>query len=252
VVHGAVPLDDVEGRAPRAEREEAVRALHHEVAQVFLERAPLPGPPGVAVGVGRACSPPARWSVCRRPSMPTRSHGCSRSWRDPVRAEPSVELTALRRDAAHRRAQGAASRPSPEGQSPGPRRRPWLPAVALADIVPRGRPHRAHEQPARMGIEAVGPQERNWLFTWVDLGGERNAAILTIIGTCICARRQPARLPARGHPPHRAGLAHAVRPHARHSPGALHRRRDAVPKLTAERGRRHVMRYSTAGRALGV
>jgi hypothetical protein len=26
---------------------------------------------------------------------------------------------------------------------------------------------------------------RNWLFTWLDLGGERTAAILTIIGTCI-------------------------------------------------------------------
>jgi transposase len=26
---------------------------------------------------------------------------------------------------------------------------------------------------------------RNWLFTWLDLGGERTAAILSIIGTCI-------------------------------------------------------------------
>jgi len=26
---------------------------------------------------------------------------------------------------------------------------------------------------------------RNWLFTWEDLGGERTAAILTIVGTCI-------------------------------------------------------------------
>jgi transposase len=26
---------------------------------------------------------------------------------------------------------------------------------------------------------------RNWLFTWLDLGGKRTAAILTIIGTCI-------------------------------------------------------------------
>jgi transposase len=26
---------------------------------------------------------------------------------------------------------------------------------------------------------------RNWLFTWLDLGGERTASILTIIGTCI-------------------------------------------------------------------
>jgi transposase len=26
---------------------------------------------------------------------------------------------------------------------------------------------------------------RNWLFTWLDLGGERTAAILTILGTCI-------------------------------------------------------------------
>jgi transposase len=26
---------------------------------------------------------------------------------------------------------------------------------------------------------------RNWLFTWLDLGGERTAAVLTIIGTCI-------------------------------------------------------------------
>ena len=24
-----------------------------------------------------------------------------------------------------------------------------------------------------------------WLFTWLDLGGERTAAVLTIIGTCI-------------------------------------------------------------------
>jgi hypothetical protein len=26
---------------------------------------------------------------------------------------------------------------------------------------------------------------RNWLFTWLDLGGERTAHILTIVGTCI-------------------------------------------------------------------
>jgi transposase len=26
---------------------------------------------------------------------------------------------------------------------------------------------------------------RNWLFTWLDMGGERTASILTIIGTCI-------------------------------------------------------------------
>jgi transposase len=26
---------------------------------------------------------------------------------------------------------------------------------------------------------------RNWLFTWEDLGGERTAAVLTIIGTCV-------------------------------------------------------------------
>jgi transposase len=26
---------------------------------------------------------------------------------------------------------------------------------------------------------------RNWLFTWLDLGGERTASVLTIIGTCI-------------------------------------------------------------------
>jgi hypothetical protein len=26
---------------------------------------------------------------------------------------------------------------------------------------------------------------RNWLFTWLDLGGERTAAVLTIIATCI-------------------------------------------------------------------
>ena len=26
---------------------------------------------------------------------------------------------------------------------------------------------------------------RNWLFTWLDLGGERTAAILSILGTCI-------------------------------------------------------------------
>jgi transposase len=26
---------------------------------------------------------------------------------------------------------------------------------------------------------------RNWLFTWLDLGGKRTASILSIIGTCI-------------------------------------------------------------------
>jgi len=26
---------------------------------------------------------------------------------------------------------------------------------------------------------------RNWLFTWEDLGGERTAQILTIVGTCV-------------------------------------------------------------------
>jgi len=26
---------------------------------------------------------------------------------------------------------------------------------------------------------------RNWLFTWLDIGGERTAAILTIVATCI-------------------------------------------------------------------
>jgi hypothetical protein len=27
---------------------------------------------------------------------------------------------------------------------------------------------------------------KNWLFTWLDIGGERTAAILTILATCIC------------------------------------------------------------------
>jgi hypothetical protein len=26
---------------------------------------------------------------------------------------------------------------------------------------------------------------RNWLFAWEDLGGERTARILTIVGTCV-------------------------------------------------------------------
>src|SRR5262249_40606421 len=26
---------------------------------------------------------------------------------------------------------------------------------------------------------------RNWLFTWEDLGGERTAAVLSIVGTCV-------------------------------------------------------------------
>jgi hypothetical protein len=26
---------------------------------------------------------------------------------------------------------------------------------------------------------------KNWLFTWLDVGGERAAAILTIVATCI-------------------------------------------------------------------
>ena len=37
---------------------------------------------------------------------------------------------------------------------------------------------------------------RNWLFTWLDLGGERTARILLIIAHVHRARRQPACLPA--------------------------------------------------------
>ena len=32
---------------------------------------------------------------------------------------------------------------------------------------------------------------RNWLFTWLDLGGERTASILTIVGTCIAHEVNP-------------------------------------------------------------
>jgi transposase len=32
---------------------------------------------------------------------------------------------------------------------------------------------------------------RNWLFTWLDLGGKRTASILTIIGTCIAHEVSP-------------------------------------------------------------
>jgi hypothetical protein len=32
---------------------------------------------------------------------------------------------------------------------------------------------------------------RNWLFTWLDLGGDRSASILTIIGSCIAHEVNP-------------------------------------------------------------
>ena len=32
---------------------------------------------------------------------------------------------------------------------------------------------------------------KNWLFTWLDLGGERTAAILSIVATCIAHDLNP-------------------------------------------------------------
>ena len=32
---------------------------------------------------------------------------------------------------------------------------------------------------------------KNWLFTWLDLGGERTGAILSIIATCIAHNINP-------------------------------------------------------------
>jgi len=71
-----------------------------------------------------------------------------------------------------------------------------------ARIAPRtqhGRHQPSPREPRAAGHEAVGlptkshplrlcpaaHRRRNWLFTWLDVGGERTAAILTIIATCI-------------------------------------------------------------------
>jgi transposase len=80
---------------------------------------------------------------------------------------------------------------------------------------------------------------RNWLFTWLDLGGERTASILTIIGTCIAHDVNPraylhlvTKLIVQGWPqaklrellPDRMLVAH---------PDLYIGDRDAVPTLTA-------------------
>jgi hypothetical protein len=38
---------------------------------------------------------------------------------------------------------------------------------------------------------ANGLRRKNWLFTWLDLGGERTATIITIIATCIAHEINP-------------------------------------------------------------
>ncbi len=40
---------------------------------------------------------------------------------------------------------------------------------------------------------------RNWLFTWEDLGGQRTACILTIVGTCVAHHGQSAPIPSSRH-----------------------------------------------------
>jgi len=49
---------------------------------------------------------------------------------------------------------------------------------------------------------------KNWLFTWLDIGGERTAAILTILATCLAHDLNPraylhrvAKLLVEGWPP---------------------------------------------------
>lgn len=57
--------------------------------------------------------------------------------------------------------------------------------------VPPGRQHRAYEQSSRTELRRLVLGRKNWLFTWLDGGGERTAAILSIIATCIAHEVNP-------------------------------------------------------------
>jgi hypothetical protein len=57
--------------------------------------------------------------------------------------------------------------------------------MVSSDSISRRRQHRADEQPTEREIRRLVLGRKNWLFTWLDVGGERTAAILTIIATCI-------------------------------------------------------------------
>ncbi len=81
---------------------------------------------------------------------------------------------------------------------------------------------------------------RNWLFAWLDLGGERTACILTIIGTCIAHDVNPraylhrvTRLIVQGWPQARLRELLPDRMLAAH-PELYIGGRNAVPTLTAE------------------
>lgn len=81
---------------------------------------------------------------------------------------------------------------------------------------------------------------RNWLFTWLDLGGERTAAILTILATCIAHDVNPraylhrvTQLVIQGWPRSRLRDLLPGRMLAQH-PDLSIGDRDAAPALTAE------------------
>ena len=77
---------------------------------------------------------------------------------------------------------------------------------------------------------------KNWLFTWLDVGGERTAAMLSI-RDLHRARRQPAWLPPSGHAPPRRWLASAPAPR---TPAGSDRR--PPPRARCRRTRRAARR----------
>jgi transposase len=78
---------------------------------------------------------------------------------------------------------------TPLGQAVGYLHRQWKRLVLYLDDGNLEATNNRRERELRRLI--LG--RKNWLFTWLDLGGERTAAILTIIATCIAHDVNPRR-----------------------------------------------------------
>jgi hypothetical protein len=114
--------------------------------------------------------------------------------------------------------------------TPEPRRSGWRPRVES---------RQAAEPPRDAGKSWRLGGGRNWLFTWLDEGGERTAAILTIIATCIAHSINPraylhlvTKLIAQGFPQAKLRDLLPDRLLAEH-PELYIGDRDAVPALAA-------------------
>lgn len=88
-------------------------------------------------------------------------------------------LSELRAFVDHHR--GVTPPKTPLGQALGYLHRQWPRLVLFVDDGNIELTNNRRERELRRLVQG----RKNWLFTWLDLGGERTAAILTIVASCI-------------------------------------------------------------------